>query len=252
MRQLRLHGERPDRIIVHVVQRGVAGVVPLRSARSRTLGVVVLLVVLVASLVTLHAARARGADVPRCERFAADSAARARAVTGSGERVVVIGDSYSAGLGLASPASSWPSRLPGAVQVAGFSGSGFSTGASDCAGVSFADRAPAALRRGADLVVVEGGLNDYDQPAAAIRSGFARLLRELPGPRVLLVGPALAPSRAAAVPRVDALLARLAERHGIAYLRMSGLDLPYLGDGLHLTPAGHRAFGDYVAAHLPG
>jgi acyl-CoA thioesterase-1 len=245
---------RAQRIIEHVVHRGVAGLVPRRSAGSRALGVavllVVLLVVLLASTMTLYAARARGADLPRCERFAADSVARAHAVSGSGERVVVLGDSYSAGLGLFSPASSWPSRLAGTVHVAGFSGSGFSPGASECAGVSFADRAPAALRGGADLVVVEGGLNDYDQPLPDVRAGFVRLLRELHGDRVVVVGPALAPSRAAAVPRLDTLLAGVAEAHGIRYIRMSGLDLSYLDDDLHLTPAGHRAFGDYVRDQL--
>lgn len=221
-------------------------------ARRRSFGIALLLAVLVVSLLTLHATRARGADLSRCERFAAESVARAHTVTGSGERVVVIGDSYSAGLGLSSPATSWPSRLPGAVHVAAFSGSGFSRGASECRGVSFADRARAALRGGADLVVVEGGLNDYDQPLADIRAGFARLLRVLDGLRVVVVGPAAAPSRAAGVPRVDALLARLAARHGVPYVAMSGLDLPYLPDDLHLTPAGHRAFGDRVAAALAG
>jgi acyl-CoA thioesterase I len=164
--------------------------------------------------------------------------------------VVVIGDSWSAGLGLDRPAASWPSRLPGTVHVAGFSGSGFSAHASACARVSFADRAPAALRGGADLVVVEGGLNDYDRPDTEIGAGFARLMTALAGQQVVVVGPASAPSRAGAVPHVDALLASLAERYGVAYVRTSGLRLDYLDDRLHLTPAGHQAFGDYVAEQL--
>ncbi len=92
-------------------------------------------------------------------------------------RVVVIGDSWSAGLGLDRPVQSWPSRLPGRVHVAGFSGSGFSAKASPCGRVSFADRAPAALGGGADLVVIEGGLNDYDRSRAEIKAGFARVVR---------------------------------------------------------------------------
>jgi acyl-CoA thioesterase-1 len=167
--------------------------------------------------------------------------------------VVVIGDSWSAGLGLADSAASWPSRLPGRVHVAGFSGSGFSAGASDCGAVSFADRAPDALGPGTDLVVIEGGLNDVDQPSAAIVSGFARLMASLSGVprrRVVVVGPASAPARAAGVDRVDLLLGALAEQYGVAYVRTRDLDLPYLPDGLHLTPAGHRAFGDAVAARI--
>src|SRR4051794_35680315 len=89
-----------------------------------------------------------GAGRHRCQRFAADSRERAATVTGTGQRVVVIGDSWSAGLGLDRSAVSWPSRLGGAVHVAGFSGSGFSAHASSCDRVSFADRAPRALRPG--------------------------------------------------------------------------------------------------------
>lgn len=197
-------------------------------------------------LVVQVADRAR-ADIDRCDRYSQDSLDRAAQVTGAGPRVVVIGDSWSAGLGLDRAVGSWPSRLDGAVHVAGFSGSGFSAHASDCLRVSFAERAADAVRGGADLVVVEGGLNDYDQPDADIRAGFARLMRALDGHRVVVVGPATAPSRAAEVPRVDRLLARLSADTGAAYVRTSTLDLPYLDDRLHLTAAGHEAFGDFVA-----
>lgn len=219
------------------------------STRRRGLGLVVVL--LVATLSVYVASGAGGARPSRCERFTAASAARAEAVTGTGRRVVVIGDSYSAGLGLADVADSWPARVPGEVHVAGFSGSGFARGASRCgAGVSFAGRAPAALRGGADLVVVEGGLNDFDQPAEAVRAGFERLMTELDGHAVVVVGPVTAPSRAGAVPRVDTLLAELAGEHDVPYVRTSHLQLPYLSDGLHLTPAGHVAFGEFVAAAI--
>lgn len=218
------------------------------SGRRRELGVAAVLVLLLATVLTIQVAeRARGAGVPRCERFAAASVERARADAGTGPRVIVIGDSYSVGLGLSDPANGWPSRLDGAVHVAGFSGSGFSRGAGHCPGVSYAERAGKALRGGADLVVVEGGLNDVGQSSAEITAGFQRLMRELDGQRVVVVGPALAPSRAGGVPRVDRLLADLTSRRGIPYVRTSGLALPYLGDELHLTAAGHRAFGDAVA-----
>jgi acyl-CoA thioesterase-1 len=221
---------------------------PHKSVRR---GVGALVLLLVATLSVYVAAGAGGAGPDRCERFAAASATRADAVTGSGERVVVIGDSYSAGLGLTDAAGSWPTRLPGRVHVAGFSGSGFSRGASRCPGVSFAERAPAAVRGGADLVVVEGGLNDFDQPAADFRTGFRRLMTELSGYSVVVVGPVTAPSRAAAVPRVDALLASLTSEYDVPYVRTSDLALPYLSDRLHLTPAGHATFGDAVARALP-
>lgn len=222
---------------------------------TRHVAVTALFACLVAAILAVHLAEgAGGADASRCERFEAASVVRSQVVTGAGQRVVVIGDSYSAGLGLDAPGDSWPARLAGQVHVAGFSGSGFSRGASTCRGVSFATRAPDAVRRGADLVVVEGGLNDVDQPTAEIRAGFERLMAALDGHRVVVVGPPSAPSRAAAVPRVDRLLARLAREHGVAYVATADLALPYLADRLHLTPAGHRAFGDAVAtaiANLP-
>ena len=70
-------------------------------------------------------------------------------VTGSGERVVVVGDSWSAGLGLDDPVQSWPSRLPGRIHVAGFSGTGFSAHASPCGRVSFARPRAGRARRAA-------------------------------------------------------------------------------------------------------
>ena len=217
----------------------------------RRVTVAAVVVVLVAALLAVHlAARARGANASRCERFEAQSVMRAQAVTGTGPRVVVIGDSYSAGLGLDAPGDSWPTRLDGTVHVAGFSGSGFSVGAGRCPGVSFAARAEDALRPGTRLVVVEGGLNDHRQSGEAVREGFDRLLARLRGQRVVVVGPPSAPARAAGVPRVDDLLAELAEQYGAAYVRTSGWSLPYLHDGLHLTPAGHRAFGDAVAREI--
>ena len=205
-------------------------------------------VVVLATLLTLLVSGgATGADAERCARFSVQSQIRERLVTGHGERVVVIGDSYSVGLGLRDPETSWPSRLPGRTHVFGFSGSGFTTHASPCRDVGYAARAPRALKGGADLVVVEGGLNDYDQPASAVRAGFRSLMRELRGRHVLVVGPAAAPARAAGAKRVDALLRAESNRAGVHYLSMIGEHFSYLDDRLHLTPAGHRAFGAVVA-----
>jgi acyl-CoA thioesterase-1 len=214
--------------------------------------VVLLVAALVLGITYVAATQALGAGQDRCEQFASDSVERAAQVTGSGQRVVVVGDSWSAGLGLAEPVRSWPSRLRGQVHVAGFSGSGFSAHASPCGPVSFADRAGAVVAD-ADLVVVEGGLNDWDRSDAEVRAGFARLARVLRAadvPRVAVVGPAAAPSRAARVPHVDALLDRLSEQYGFGYVSTADLDLDYLGDRLHLTEAGHRAFGDAVSSRI--
>lgn len=224
---------------------------PVPRRPAALVGTVLLAVLLMAVLlVQVTSSKARGTDVEPCQQFRADFRTRAAAVTGTGARVVVIGDSYAVGLGLQNTSASWPSRLPGRIQVSGFSGSGFSQGASPCRRSSYADRAPAAVRRGASLVVVAGGLNDVDQTNAAIRGGFRLLMTRLKGLRVVVVGPADAPSRSLRVPRVDDLLARLCANHRVAYVRTADLVLPYLGDGLHLTREGHRRLGDAVATRI--
>ena len=219
----------------------------------RRLSVVALAAVLVALSVVVVTGRATGADPTRCEQFAAEGAARAAAVSGSGADLVVIGDSWTAGLGLEDATGSWPSRLPGRVHAVGFSGSGFSALASGCGRqVSFAARAAAAVAGlpAGTPVVVAGGLNDWDMSAAEITAGFERLLGQLDGHPLTVVGPAAAPARSAYVPRVEGVLERLCAEHGVRFVAVSDLSLDYLPDLLHLTPAGHAAFGDAVAVRL--
>lgn len=210
-------------------------------------GLVLALVVALSAYVAVHA---DGQPASKCERSAVASAERLAQDSGTGrERVAVIGDSYSVGLGLDRPRDSWPSRLPGRVHVGGFSGSGFA--GHPCGDTSYGARAAGVVAPGTDLVVVEGGLNDTGYPDADIRAGFDRLMDELAAldvGDVLVVGPPLAPLRGLPVEHVDALLAGLSAAHDVGYLSMLGADLPYLDDGLHLTAAGHVAFGDAVAA----
>ncbi|WP_182379592.1 SGNH/GDSL hydrolase family protein [Nocardioides sp. WS12] len=206
----------------------------------------VLTVLLVAAVSTTVLGRA-GARTDRCGLVGERAEQRAAVVTGAGADVLVIGDSYSVGAGVRAR-DSWPVRLPGRVRVDGFSGSGFTVGASQCGDASFATRAARSLRTSTALVVVEGGLNDYDQSLEDLEAGFARLMQVLDGRQVLIVGPPPAPERPRTdVEAVDAALARLAADQGTAYLSMIDVDLTYLDDDLHPDPAGHRVFGDRVA-----
>jgi acyl-CoA thioesterase-1 len=204
-------------------------------------------VVLASVGVTTTVLARAGAGPDRCGARAERAAQRAELVTGAGPEVLVVGDSYSVGVGVGG-GYSWPVRLPGRVRVDGFSGSGFSVGASACGDVSYANRAERSLRRTTDLVVVEGGLNDHDQPVADVEAGAERLLDELGATPVLLVGPPVVPDRPrAAVEQVDAALARVAAERDVSYLSMLEADLSLLDDRLHPDRAGHRAFGDRVA-----
>ncbi len=240
--------------------RAVAGVSPTSSAgdeqgsRPRRRALALLCAVVLVGLVgVVTVERATGTKPARCDQYAADSLARAEALTGSGADVLVVGDSWTAGLGLDDPARSWPSRLPGRVHVAGFSGSGFGSGASGCGPrVSFGARAAAAVRSvpPGTPVVVAGGLNDWDSTDAEIVAGLDRVLAATAGHPVTVVGPAAAPARAAYVARVEGLLERLCAERDVRFLAVSDLRLDYLPDLLHLTPAGHATFGDAVAARL--
>lgn len=197
--------------------------------------------------------RVQGEDPNTCESYATDSGMREQIVhgVGNGQRIAVIGDSYSAGLLLDEIGASWPSRLPGEVHVHGFSGSGFAAESSPCPQVSYAERAGSAIGSDPQLVVVQGGLNDVDQSDQAIRDGVRRLLTALGGREVVLVGPPDAPARPAAA-HVGEVLADAAELAGVPYIATTGVDFEYLDGDLHLTPEGHQAFGDLVAAALPG
>ena len=200
--------------------------------------------VLVATVIAVWTARAGAHDVCAGNREQAQE--RGALVTGTGPEVLVIGDSYSVGLGV-KPAESWPTYLPGRVRVDGFSGSGFSYNASGCSGVDYGTRAPDSLLPSTKYVVVEGGLNDYDQPMADIVSGFRRLMDALGGRHVMIVGPANAPSRAEEVVGIDDELARLSKEYGATYVSMLDVDLSYQDDELHPDVEGHRVFGEYVA-----
>ena len=205
---------------------------------------------LLAAFLAFYVADRAGAGATRCQQHRLDARERAVLVTGEGPRTLVIGDSWSVGLGQDDLGLSWARQLAGEVHVAGFSGSGFSARASGCGRVSFHDRAPSALAARPSLVVVEGGLNDYDQAPAAIEDGFRALMADLAGQHVVVVGPADAPARTRAVPRVESLLEDLSREYGVPYVATSDLELSYLADDLHLTDGGHRIFGEAVAERI--
>jgi lysophospholipase L1-like esterase len=52
------------------------------------------------------------------------------------------------------------------------------------------------------------------------------------------------------VRQVSAELGRSAAAHGATYVDPTGWSLPYLGDGVHLTGAGHQQFADLLRARL--
>lgn len=194
---------------------------------------------------------AEPARSPKCAAYQRRSVARAALVTGEGRRIVVLGDSWAVGGHKVGGTRTWPVHLPGEVHVAGFPGSAYSQrDAGACGGVSFADRAPGALAGGADLVVVEGGLNDANRSGREIRAGFEALMERLAGYDVVVLAPPPTPSHAARIGRVDALLTKLTAAAGVPYVPTFDIPITYLPDGLHPDRAGHATFGRAVAERL--
>lgn len=188
-----------------------------------------------------------------CGERLARSRERAAMVSRSDEsalRIAVLGDSYAVGTGLSDPADSWPTYLPGEVYVDGFGGSGFSASAGSCRGVAYGDRLGAVLGSAPGLVVIQGGLNDWRSPTTEIEEALARLLEQAADTPILIVGPASAPRRLEEVARVDAALATVAGAYDVGYVSAAAWRLDYLADRLHLTEAGHRVFGEAVAAAI--
>lgn len=171
-------------------------------------------------------------------------------VTGAGERVVVLGDSWAVGKAVDAE-QTWPTRLSGEIHVAAFPGSALSEqDVNGCGEVSFADRAPAALAGGADLVVVEAGINDVRRPREAITAGFWDLMDELRGYDVVFVAPPSTPRHAGGDLRVAALLGELTDQAGVPYIRTADIPITYLPDGLHPDAAGHDIFGTAVSDRI--
>jgi lysophospholipase L1-like esterase len=189
-----------------------------------------------------------------CDLVRASVERRGDAPVGSGRpSVVVMGDSYAQGWGLADQRASWPTAFADeshtTVRVDGFAGSGF-TGSAFCDGEEFGTRARTLARGDDELLVIQGGLNDVNADPDAIERAAVAVV-ETSGAEAV-VGPPPAPQRDLSLTEAtDAALARASEEAGVVYVSTIGWDdLTYLPDRLHLTPESHRVFGTRVADAL--
>lgn len=175
-----------------------------------------------------------------------------RAGTGQ-KQVVVLGDSYTAGEKLPDRADGWVfdfAHLEGwTVFADGIGNTGFTNGGF-CGNQDFASRVPAILGLDADLVIVQGGLNDGEADKAEVVADADLLLDRLQTvPEVVVVGPVRAPAREG-MEAIDAALSGAAARHSRQYISTLTWDLPMLPDQLHLTEAGHAEYAERIAAIL--
>jgi acyl-CoA thioesterase-1 len=175
---------------------------------------------------------------------------------GAGERIIVaLGDSLTAGLGVASD-EAYPALLEARARKAGFDYRVVNAGVSGDTSAGGLRRLDWILRSRPDVVIVALGSNDglRGQPIAALRDNLTTIVTRLraAGARVLLVGMRLPPNYGAAY------AGDFAEVFGTVARRTSVAFLPFLlegvagdpalnqPDGIHPNAAGQRIVADRV------
>lgn len=185
-------------------------------------------------------------------------------------RVLVIGDSYTAGEGVPAGTSwAWAAcrELGWECVIDGVGGSGYiRASVQDPTGAPFAERLELWSGRLAfdiDAVVLEGGLNDWQSTTVEIREAVATTVAaartRFPGADVIVLG------LAAPVAQQDTRLANAAavaagaREAGATFVDTMGADRWLdaansdgfdLGDGLHVNAAGHRYLADRFATAM--
>ncbi|MBN1093169.1 SGNH/GDSL hydrolase family protein [Blastococcus sp. TML/M2B] len=225
--------------------------------RGRWAVVAAVVVLLVAGGVALWRAQQ---EPPLCEgaREARDALLERPFAGGDARSVFVVGDSYSQGTGPDGPDGAWPARLAAlaraTVTVDGMSSTGYTTGGF-CEGepVTYGDRLAGDDLDGADVLVLQGSVNDgLAGDPDAVRSAAGDLLGEVDDVgRVLLVGPPDIPAlEPAQLQTIDRGLADAAGEHGATYLSLLGAGIPIGDDGVHPTDAGQQRIAELVATAL--
>jgi lysophospholipase L1-like esterase len=181
--------------------------------------------------------------------------------------MLVIGDSYAAGLGADSPSTSFAwetgSLLGWTTTVDGVSGTGYvNPGAS---GQTYAERLALLSDEAVDVdvIVVEGGLNDRpygaEEVTAAATSFLQTLRARAPEATIVVVGaPDPVPSLAAASVTVNAEIAAAAALTGVTFIdpvaegwiTEANAGRYVSVDQLHPDQAGHDHIADLLAADL--
>ncbi|HXH83985.1 MAG TPA: arylesterase, partial [Candidatus Tectomicrobia bacterium] len=183
-----------------------------------------------------------------------------RAAAGAAEPVIVaLGDSLTAGLGVAAD-EAYPARLEARLRREGYAYRVVNAGVSGDTSAGGLRRVDWVLRTRPDFVIVALGANDglRGLPVAAMRENLERIVERLKsaGARVVLAGMRLPPNYgdtytrefAAAFPAV----ARSTGVPLVPFLLDGVAADPTLNqaDGIHPSAAGHQAIADRLWPHL--
>ena len=172
-------------------------------------------------------------------------------------RVVFLGTSLTAGLGL-DPAEAYPALLQRKIDSAGLPFAVVNAGVSGETSAGARRRIDWLMREPAAVLVIETGANDalrgldVDSLVANIQAIIDRARQQVPPPEIVLVGMRSPPNLGAAyVRRFDAAYATLARRNGVALVPfllegVAGVDSLNQADAIHPTAAGQRKLAETV------
>lgn len=168
-----------------------------------------------------------------------------------GRSVDILGDSYAAGDYLGNAADSWVHRLAAledlTAHVDAIGGTGFTNGG-PCGVQAFSARVDEVLATKPQVVIIEGGLNDHAADQHAFERSASALMDKFSEVKtVVVIGPTHAPA-VDGCDKIDAALRSAAESKGRQYVSAYAWKLDFAQDGIHLTPGGHAAYADHVAA----
>jgi acyl-CoA thioesterase I len=193
-----------------------------------------------------------GAEPPPAGAPAGDAATGP--ATGTADRigrVLIMGTSLTAGLGVA-PDAAYPARLQELMDSAGLPYRVVNAGVSGETSAGAVRRLDWLLRAPADVVVVETGANDMlrgldpDSTRANLDRILVRLAAEDPRPRILIVPMRALPNLGAEYSRsFEPIYPELAERHGVRLMPflldgVAGEPDMNLPDGIHPNARGHE------------
>lgn len=174
-------------------------------------------------------------------------------------RVLIVGDSFTEGYGASGPTAAWAAvaaeSLRWRATIDGVGGTGFTKDVATDGrqGLDYRRRLElhAAAGEQYDLVVLQGGLNDWQATRAAevanVRASVAASRRAWPDAPVIVFGPSSPPATAVAQ-RYAAAIASTARAAGAvvvdpvgtrAWINEANAARFDVGDGLHLNDAGY-------------
>jgi lysophospholipase L1-like esterase len=212
---------------------------------------------LTGTLVTLGIGGA--GSVPGAAAAAPEATAPTPVVQDESASVTFLGDSWTDGVGATAMrgyAVRTGQQLRWEYEVLGVSGSGYSLPGTNDLGGTFDERVDRAVATHADVIVVQGSLNERNSTPAALAPAAAATLSRLrltadPDTRILVLGAPYNPGTpGATIDWINAAIEDAAARAGVEFVDVAAenwtdpADPSIWDDALHPNDAGHQLIAD--------